>query len=110
MRLLLKYTIREKRPDSDNRDSFPSGHTASAFSGASFIHKRYGIKQAIVPYILATFTGYSRVKENKHHIRDVIAGAVISSAFSLYFADKYNLPIMANSDGNGLAISLKKNF
>jgi hypothetical protein len=28
----------------------------------------------------------------------------------LYFADKYNLPIMANSDGNGLAISLKKNF
>ena len=37
---LLKYTVREKRPDSDNRDSFPSGHTSSAFAGAGFIHKR----------------------------------------------------------------------
>ena len=32
----LKYTIRAERPNSDSEDSFPSGHTSSAFSGATF--------------------------------------------------------------------------
>jgi len=40
----LKYTVKEKRPDNDDRDSFPSGHTASAILGATFIHKRYGFE------------------------------------------------------------------
>ena len=75
----LKYTVHERRPNKANNHSFPSGHTASAMSGATFIHKRYGIKQAIIPYILAAFTGYTRVVGEKHHFHDVIAGAAISS-------------------------------
>ena len=47
--LSLKYTIKEERPDKSNNRSFPSGHTASAFAGAGFIHKHYGLKYAIVP-------------------------------------------------------------
>ncbi len=50
---LIKGIVKEKRPNykkGDRKDSFPSGHTAAAFSGASFIHRRYGIKQAILPY------------------------------------------------------------
>ncbi len=77
----LKEITQRKRPDysaGDARDSFPSGHTASAFSGASFIHFRYGFKQALPFYGLATVTGYSRIHANKHHFTDVLAGAALA--------------------------------
>ena len=31
----VKYTIKERRPDSDKRNSYFSGHTATAFTGAA---------------------------------------------------------------------------
>ena len=77
------------RPDGSDNKSFPSGHTASAFSGATFIHKRYGIKQAAIPYALAAFTGYSRVHADKHFWDDVIVGAAISGLFTWIFVDRY---------------------
>jgi len=90
----LKYTVREKRPDSDSKDSFPSGHTSSAFSGATFIYKRYGFKYAILPYLGAIYTGYSRVHSHRHYTRDVVAGAIIGSASSWFFTSPYkNLDI-----------------
>ena len=84
----LKTLIKEERPDKSDDNSFPSGHTAAAFSGATFIHKRYGLKQAIVPYLLASFTGFSRIYANKHHLHDVLAGAAISSAMTWIFVSK----------------------
>jgi membrane-associated phospholipid phosphatase len=85
----LKYLVKEKRPDSSNLDSFPSGHTSASFQGATFIHLRYGLKYAIPAYIAATYVGFSRVYANKHYTHDVIAGAVIGSASALIFTDKY---------------------
>jgi len=39
----LKKIIRKERPEGRHLfDAFPSGHTTSAFSGASFIQRRYG--------------------------------------------------------------------
>ena len=91
----LKYTVREQRPNnSDSYTSFPSGHTSSAFSAASFIHKRYGFSYAIPAYIGAIYTGYSRVYAEKHYTRDVIAGALLGIGFSWYFVSPYkNLEI-----------------
>ncbi len=86
---LLKYTVREKRPDSSNTDSFPSGHTSSAFAGASFIHMRYGLKYAILPYMAAVYTGYSRIYANRHHSIDVYAGAAIAIVSSWYFVSPW---------------------
>jgi hypothetical protein len=54
----------QKRPnykEGDIKKSFSSGHTSSAFAGASFIQRRYGFKQAIIPYGLAIATGASRI-------------------------------------------------
>jgi len=87
---ILKYTVREQRPNnSDSYTSFPSGHTSSAFSGASFIHKRYGFKYAVPAYIGAVYTAYSRVKAEKHYTKDVIAGALLGIGFSWYFVSPY---------------------
>jgi len=106
----LKYTVREKRPDSNNRDSFPSGHTSSAFAGASFIQMRYGIKYAILPYIAAAYTGYSRVKANRHHPVDVFAGAALGILSSWYFVTPYkNLQItpIVDNDFKGFSLNYK---
>jgi len=104
----LKYTVKEKRPDSENRDSFPSGHTASAFGGASFIHLRYGWEAAIVPYIAAIYTGYSRVASNKHFTHDVLAGATIGILSNWFFVTPYkNMTLYPQYGANfkGLTLS-----
>ena len=49
----IKDHVHEMRPNGKGNNSFPSGHTANAFANAAFIHRRYGIKQAILPYALA---------------------------------------------------------
>ena len=38
---VAKYTFKEKRPDSSSRNSFPSGHTATAFVGAEMLYQEY---------------------------------------------------------------------
>ena len=103
---ILKYTVREQRPNnSDSYTSFPSGHTSSAFSGASFIHKRYGLKYAIPAYIGAVYTAYSRVKAEKHYTRDVIAGALLGMGFSWYFVSPYkNLQITPTVDKDAYGV------
>lgn len=104
----LKYTVREQRPDSNAKDSFPSGHTSSAFSGATFIHKRYGLKYAIVPYLGAIYTGYSRVHSNRHYTRDVMAGALVGVASSWYFTSPYkNLDMQPVVGANYKGIQVK---
>lgn len=56
----LKYSIREPRPDSGARESFPSGHTSSAFSFASYIGCQHSLGWGLAAYTLAGFVGYSR--------------------------------------------------
>ena len=96
----LKFSINKKRPNGGDH-SFPSGHTSSAFQGASFIHKRYGLEYAIPAYLLATFVGYSRVECDAHYTSDVVAGAIIGTLSSFYFTTKYKgfdiKPIVMNN-------------
>ena len=79
----LKYSVREKRPDSDARDSFPSGHTTAAFSFASYVSCRHSLGWGIAAYSLATFVGFSRINDNRHYLHDVVAGAAIGTAYGL---------------------------
>jgi len=103
---ILKYTVREQRPNnSTSYTSFPSGHASSAFSGASFIHKRYGLKYAIPAYIGAVYTAYSRVKAEKHYTHDVIAGALLGMGFSWYFVSPYkNLQVAPSVDKDAYGV------
>jgi len=103
---ILKYTVRAPRPNNpDSVTSFPSGHTSSAFSGATFIHKKYGIGYAIPAYIGAIYTAYSRVEAEKHYTKDVIAGALIGIGFSWYFTTPYkNLQITPTVDKDAYGV------
>lgn len=84
----LKYSINRTRPNGGNH-SFPSGHTSAAFQGAAFIHKHYGFTPAIPAYVGAAFVGYSRIYADKHFGTDVLAGAMIGTLSSFYFAEPY---------------------
>jgi membrane-associated phospholipid phosphatase len=102
----LKLLVDEERPDGDGDDSFPSGHTSSAFAGASFIHLRYGIEYAVIPYMAAIYTGYTRVKTDRHYNQDVFAGAAIGLLSSWIFVDKYkNVSVtpLVDKDFKGLS-------
>ena len=86
----LKYTVRRPRPDGTARNSFPSGHTATAFMTAAMLHKEYGWRSpwfSIGGYAVAAFTGVSRVLNDRHYLTDVMAGATIgiSSVHLGYF-------------------------
>lgn len=76
----MKYSIARMRPDGSRRNSFPSGHTATAFLTATMLHKEYGWKDpwlSIGGYTAAAVTGLSRILNNRHWLTDVIAGAGI---------------------------------
>ncbi|MDR0406726.1 MAG: phosphatase PAP2 family protein [Holosporales bacterium] len=100
--VVLKEITQQKRPDykeGKKKDSFPSGHAASAFSGATFIHRRYGLPHAIIPYGLAVIVGWSRIDAKRHHPRDVIAGAIVSGLYNWIFVDrKDSLTLTANKN------------
>ncbi len=73
----IKYTVREKRPDSDARNSFPSGHTATVFMGAELLRQEYGLGIAIGGYAVAGAVAFLRLYNDRHWLNDVIAGAGI---------------------------------
>ena len=78
----LKFATKEERPNHKNNRSFPSGHSAVTFSSASYLDKRYGLDVAMMPYVGAVWTAYSRVESKNHYTKDVVAGALIGIASS----------------------------
>lgn len=77
----IKYTATELRPDGSTRNSWPSGHTATSFVGATILHKEYGMTRSpwfsVAGYGVATATGVMRVLNNRHWVSDVLSGAGI---------------------------------
>ena len=73
----LKYTVREPRPGSGTRNSFPSGHTAVAFTAAEIVRIEYGPWFGLAAYSIGLATAFLRVYNNRHWITDTFAGAGI---------------------------------
>jgi len=71
----LKYTVRRDRPDHSNDKSFPSGHSASAFSTATVLQRYYGWKVGVPAYALGSYVALARMSWNRHHASDVVMGA-----------------------------------
>lgn len=76
----MKTIIARERPDGSENNSFPSGHTATAFACAHMFHKEYGYINpfiSIAGYSMASITGITRVMNNRHWLSDVLFGAGI---------------------------------
>ncbi len=115
-RTALKYAVERNRPymynqDSlpsdaeklleDGLDSFPSGHTIMAFTGAAFTQAVFSLRYPDSPYrraatitawTLAGATAALRVASGNHFVTDVLAGAAIGSFYGFvvpYLAWKF---------------------
>lgn len=76
----LKSITKVERPDGSSNNSFPSGHTATAFAGAEFMYQEYkdqSIWYGVAGYAVATATGMFRMYNDRHWLTDVVAGAGI---------------------------------
>jgi hypothetical protein len=90
----LKMCIREQRPDNSSFNSFPSGHTATAFMGAELLrHEFRHISPwiGVAGYAVAAGTGFFRMYNNRHWFTDILAGAGIGilSAKASYWLFPY---------------------
>lgn len=96
---LIKPAINRRRPDGGSW-SFPSGHSASAFAGAAFLDRRYGLAYGIPAYFVAATVGYSRVVAKRHYFSDVLGGAAIGIGANLLLTSRFNCmtisPVVTN--------------
>ncbi len=81
-----KHSFLETRPNGRDNFSFPSGHTATAFTNATLLFYEYkdsNIWYASSGYLFAATTGFFRIAKNKHYTSDVLAGAGIGICVGL---------------------------
>jgi membrane-associated phospholipid phosphatase len=75
---ILKTIIHRDRPCApscgreDPHASFPSGHTALAFSASA--------RHVLITWSLGGATAAGRVEARKHHVADTLAGALVGAA------------------------------
>lgn len=115
------------RPDSSSNNSFPSGHTATAFMGAEFLFREYkdqSVWYGIAGYVVAAGTGFFRMYNNRHWLTDVAAGAgigILSTQISYWvypwmkrtiFKDRKNVNgmILPYYNGNGYGVGMSMVF
>jgi membrane-associated phospholipid phosphatase len=98
----LKYSVRRPRPfvtypeiekmTKAGSESFPSGHTSTAFATATSLSLAFPKWYVIAPsYLWACSVGYSRMHLGVHYPSDVLAGAVVGagSAILCYKANQW---------------------
>ncbi len=89
----LKSLFKVRRPDSSRMNSFPSGHTTTAFMTATMLHKEYGYISpwiTVGSYSCATATGLMRIANNRHWYSDVLCGAglgMLTTEFGYWIGD-----------------------
>jgi len=106
----LKNLVREKRPDSNAHDSFPSGHATAAFSVAT-VEASLNPKQAPLWYLGAALISYSRVRLHRHTVGDVLAGAALGAGTArLELAQPRGLILspFITPDGTGMGLQMSR--
>lgn len=113
----MKHTIHKMRPDRTDNHSFPSGHAAFAFAGATLMANEYGHVSPWITvggYAVATFTAVDRVRRNRHNWGDVVIGAAVGVAAAeagyylggLILPDHKNYSLSVSPVGMNLVVKL----
>ena len=91
----LKHGTHQLRPDGSTYNSFPSGHTTTAFIGAEMMNQEFGWRSpwySVAGYTMASGTAALRIMNNRHWLSDVLAGAgigMLSTKFSYWVYSKW---------------------
>jgi len=91
----LKHGTHQLRPDESTYNSFPSGHTTTAFIGAELMNQEFGWRSpwySVVGYSMASGTALLRIMNNRHWLSDVIAAAgigMLTTKFSYWLYSKW---------------------
>lgn len=108
---IIKKTSKVTRPDGSDTRSFPSGHTATAFMGAEFLHQEYKDVSkwyGITGYVVAASTGLYRMSNEKHWLTDVATGAgigILSTKIAYWVHPLIKKTIFKDKDNkNGIVI------
>jgi membrane-associated phospholipid phosphatase len=130
---LSKNVVYRARPDLSDSKSFFSGHTSTSFAMASYLQReiddallrwnaladnallRNMLRAAnlAVLYGWGSYVGYSRMRDNRHYLGDVLVGAVIGTFFGNLVYDQVvrnetgvlsGLGIAAGADGPQLSL------
>jgi membrane-associated phospholipid phosphatase len=95
---LLKAATDRRRPNGDDRESFPSGHASSAAAAARLARRNLesfaldrGQRLAwdITLATAAGATAWARVESGEHHPGDVLAGAALGNFIAILLHDAF---------------------
>jgi hypothetical protein len=103
----IKFATRRERPDGSNRQSFPSGHSAITFAGATVIERHLGWRKSLLGYAIASYVASSRLHDNRHYLSDVVFGAAVGSIAGrtvVHHASDYWVFTPATVPGGGVVI------
>lgn len=108
---LLKNSIRRTRPNGENDLSFPSGHAAGSFMGASYAQFRYGWHWGVPLYGVAALVSLQRVNTDSHYWTDIIAGAALGTGCAYFFTVRYpNVWVIPDLDFQSKVYSLQLKY
>lgn len=80
---ITKDVVEEQRPDGSAWNSFPSGHTATAFTGAELMRQDYSFGWGAAAYASGVYVATMRVVHRRHWWWDTCAGAAVGIGSSL---------------------------
>jgi len=101
---VLKTSVKRPRPGQtpgtvNGTQSFPSGHSSSAFGSAVLIQRNSGWLAGVPAYGLAAFTAFERVEAGRHWPSDVFAGGAVGAMSSGIFDSLH----WGSGEGRGIA-------
>jgi membrane-associated phospholipid phosphatase len=111
----LKHVTNVTRPDGSSNNSFPSGHTITAFANAEFLRMEYKEVSpwyGIAGYAMAATTGTLRVYNNRHWVSDVVAGAgfgILSTKLAYWIYPTIKKKLFKNKPMNAMMMPYYQN-
>lgn len=133
---IVKSLVKRERPNGSDYRSFFSGHTSTAFAASTFLYLElrdfftswkvtknndftrtmFNATSFGLLYGWAGYVGYSRLRDNKHYLSDVLLGAAAGTAvsylvYNLYYGEdkspNSNIGVSALGDNISVNYTLK---